>query len=93
MLYLSDKYPVIQKEESIYRESHLRSIVKAFSWRFVSTCTTFAIVYIVTGELSLATSIAGVEVVIKMILYYFHERVWQVLPRGSIRGLLKKTKA
>jgi len=84
---------VIQKEEQTYRETHLRSIVKAFSWRFVSTCTTFAIVYIVTGELSLATSIAGVEVVIKMILYYFHERAWQLLPRGRIREFLKKKKA
>ena len=84
---------MMQKEEQAYRESHLRSIVKAFSWRFVSTCTTFAIVYIVTGELSLATSIAGVEVVIKMILYYFHERAWQVFPRGSIRALLKRKKA
>ena len=84
---------MIQQEEQAYRESHLRSIVKAFSWRFVSTCTTFAIVYIVTGKLSLATSIAGVEVVIKMMLYYFHERAWQLLPRGSIREFLKKTKA
>ena len=83
---------MILKEEQIYRESHVRSIVKAFSWRFVSTCTTFGIVYIVTGELSLATSIAGVEVVIKMILYYFHERAWQLLPRGSIRDFLKNKK-
>lgn len=81
---------MIKIEEKIYQESHLRSIVKAFSWRFISTCTTFAIVYIVTGELSIATSIAGVEVVIKMILYYFHERAWQLAPRGSIRKLLKK---
>ncbi|MBV1909809.1 MAG: DUF2061 domain-containing protein [Kangiellaceae bacterium] len=79
-----------QTEEQTYRESHVRSIIKAFSWRFVSTCTTFAIVYLLTGELTLATSIAGVEVVIKMILYYFHERAWQRLPRGSIRELVKR---
>ena len=84
---------MIEIEEQTYRESHLRSIVKAFSWRFVSTCTTFVIVYIVTSELSVATSIAGMEVVIKMILYYFHERAWQLLPRGSFRDLLKKQKA
>lgn len=81
---------MIQSEEHIHRESRLRSIIKAFSWRFVSTCATFAIVYMVTGELTLATSIAGVEIVIKMILYYFHERAWQLLPRGSIRELLNK---
>ncbi len=81
---------MIQTEAQVYRESHLRSIVKAFSWRFISTCTTFAIVYIVTGELTLATSIAGVEVVIKMVLYYFHERAWQLLARGSIRAIFKK---
>ncbi|RLD09963.1 MAG: hypothetical protein DRI44_07280 [Chlamydiae bacterium] len=80
------------KEDQIYRESHLRSVLKAFSWRFVATSTTFAIVYLVTGKLSFATSIAGVEVITKMVIYYFHERAWQLLPRGSIRTLLKRNK-
>ena len=81
------------KEEVRYRESHLRSILKAFSWRIVATCTTFVIVYLVTGRTSVAISIAGVEVIVKMVVYYFHERAWQLLPRGTIRKFLKKKQA
>jgi uncharacterized membrane protein len=80
---------MIQTEDPVYRESHLRSVLKALSWRLVATCTTFIIVYLVTGKAGIATSIAGVEVVTKMIIYYIHERAWQLLPRGSIRKLLK----
>lgn len=80
----------LQQEDSSYRESHLRSILKALSWRFLATLTTFIIAYAVTGKFSFATSIAGVEVVTKMLIYYFHERAWQMLPRGSIRQLVKK---
>ena len=69
-------------ERIIYRESQLRSILKAFSYRFVTTCTTFAIVYIVTGNTTFAFTIVGVEVFTKIIIYYFHERIWQLVLRG-----------
>ncbi len=81
---------MLKKETPIYRESRLRSVLKAFSWRLLATATTFAIAYLVTGKISIASSIASVEVVTKMMIYYFHERAWQLLPRGSIRALLKK---
>lgn len=77
-------------QETITRESHLRSILKAFTWRFVATSATFAISYIVTGKTSMAFTIAGIEVIAKLVIYYFHERVWQLVPRGTIRKLLKR---
>ena len=70
----------------------MRSIIKACSWRFVATCTTFAIAYIVTGQSTFAFTIAGVEVVTKMLIYYFHERAWQMVTRGTIRQLPEKKK-
>ncbi len=78
------------KEETVYRESRLRSILKAGTWRFVATGTTLSIAYIVTGKTEVAVTIAGIEVFTKMIIYYFHERAWQMLPRGSIRKLIKQ---
>ena len=80
-------------EEIIYRESRLRSVLKACSWRFIATSTTFAITQVVTGKLSIAASVAGIEVFAKMLIYYFHERAWQLAPRGAIRTLFKKRKA
>jgi uncharacterized membrane protein len=44
----------------------------------------------VTGRTAVAISIAGIEVIVKMVVYYFHERAWPLLPRGTIRKLLKK---
>lgn len=82
---------MIKTENKNDRESHFRSILKALSWRVFATATTFIIVYLVTGKISFATSIAGIEVISKMIIYYFHERVWQLIPRGTIRKLVKKT--
>jgi uncharacterized membrane protein len=64
------------------REAHSRSLAKAISWRATGTLDTFVISYIITGQLVLASSIAGTELLTKIVLYYFHERAWAVIPWG-----------
>ncbi len=71
------------------RESHLRSILKAFSWRIIATMTTGLIAYAITGEIDTAILIGSIEFVLKFVIYYLHERLWQLAPRGSIRRLLR----
>jgi uncharacterized membrane protein len=39
--------------------------------------------WLITGKLTLAGSIAATEVVTKIALYYFHERIWAVVPWGQ----------
>ncbi len=63
-------------------EGHGRSFIKAVSWRTIGTIDTFIISFFVTGKVSLAGSIAAVEVVTKIMIYYLHERVWAVVPWG-----------
>jgi len=53
-----------------------RSLVKTLTWRIVATTDTFIIAWLITGEWTWASAIAGVEVLTKMFLYYGHERVW-----------------
>jgi uncharacterized membrane protein len=53
------------------------SAAKAFSWRIIGTMDTLVISYVITGKAEVAFSIASIEVISKMILYYFHERVWE----------------
>lgn len=72
---------------SALKESHLRSVLKAFSWRVIATLTTALIAYAITGELDTAIMIGAIEFVAKMFLYYMHERAWQLVPRGTIRRL------
>jgi uncharacterized membrane protein len=65
------------------REAHSRSLAKAISWRATGTLDTFVISYIITGQIVLAGSIAGTELLTRIVLYYFHERAWAVIPWGS----------
>lgn len=53
-----------------------RSIAKTLSWRGLASIDTFLLGYLFTGSPMTAGSIAVGEVVTKMFLYYFHERVW-----------------
>jgi len=64
-------------------EKHFRTLFKTMSWRALATLTTMSIVYIFTGEMLLSVGVGAVEVVAKMILYYFHERIWNVLTWGT----------
>ena len=63
-------------------EAHSRSLVKAVSWRLLGSIDTFIISYFVTHQLVFAASIASVETVTKVLLFYFHERAWAVVPWG-----------
>ncbi len=58
------------------RESHLRSMVKAASWRATGTIDTFILGYVFTGSVKVAGSIATTEVITKLGLFYLHERAW-----------------
>ncbi|NBB88168.1 MAG: DUF2061 domain-containing protein [Bacteroidetes bacterium] len=75
------------------KESHLRSLLKGVSWRVLGTLDTMVISYFITGNLTFAVSIGSIEVITKLVLYYFHERIWQWLPRGSVRSIVKKWKS
>ena len=57
-------------------ETHIRTIAKALSWRFIATLVTFTIAWIITKELKFAAEIGLIDTVIKLGAYYFHERAW-----------------
>ncbi|MDD3007264.1 MAG: DUF2061 domain-containing protein [Arcobacter sp.] len=66
-------------------EKAYRSVVKTISWRTVGTLDTMIVSYFVTGSLVMAASIGSIEVITKMILYYFHERAWNKLSFGKVK--------
>ena len=68
------------------QEKAYRSVVKTISWRTIGTLDTMIISYFITGDLVMAASIGSIEVVTKMILYYFHERAWNKIPLGKIKA-------
>ena len=60
------------------KESRKKSIYKALSWRIIATLSTILIAYIITGKTETALSIGGIEFLAKFIIYYLHERAWQI---------------
>ncbi|PIY13295.1 MAG: hypothetical protein COZ17_01155 [Flavobacteriaceae bacterium CG_4_10_14_3_um_filter_33_47] len=78
----------IQKEKSTYKEDVVkekpfRSVAKSISWRIVGTLDTILISWLITGKLELAFSIGSIELVTKMVLYFFHERIWNSIKWGK----------
>jgi uncharacterized membrane protein len=65
------------------KEQIKRSIVKTLSWRFIGTIDTICISWLITGTLTLAFSIGMVELISKILLYYFHERTWNHIKWGK----------
>jgi len=70
-------------ERKMKATSHVKSIVKAISWRAVGAVDTFMLGWLVTGHLGMAGSIMGFEVLTKTFLYYGHERVHEFVWKGS----------
>lgn len=50
--------------------------LKAISWRLVATCTTAAIAFAATSDMTLSLSIGGSEAILKIFLFMIHERAW-----------------
>lgn len=63
--------PVVVKEES-----HLRSLLKGFTWRLVASTTTITISWYITGQVQTALQIGFIEFFFKIFIFYVHERVW-----------------
>ena len=60
-----------------------RTLVKTISWRVLGTVATIVISYVITGTLALAFSIGFIELISKLVLYYFHERTWNKIKWGK----------
>jgi uncharacterized membrane protein len=65
-------------------DAHLRSLLKAVSWRLLGSLDTFILSFLVTGRLRYAASIAGGEALTKIVLYYLHERLWRRVAWGRL---------
>jgi uncharacterized membrane protein len=67
-------------------DSRARSLAKAFSWRFIGSLDTFILGLLVTGNATYAVTIATGEAASKIVLYYFHERIWRTVKWGRLEA-------
>jgi uncharacterized membrane protein len=65
-------------------ETRKRSVVKSIVWRFICIVVSIFTSYLLTARWGIAVAIGGIYNGITMILYYFHERIWNQVKWGKI---------
>ena len=57
--------------------------MKAVSWRTVATTTTtMSLVYALTGQVELMVGVGLLDLILKLIFYFLHERAWDMIRFG-----------
>jgi uncharacterized membrane protein len=67
---------------SILKVTKARSFTKSLSYRIFGTLSSFLVAYAITGKGSLSALIAIWETVVKVGIYYWHERIWDRIKWG-----------
>ena len=69
-----------------------RSLAKALSWRVIASLTTFLITFVIFRQkmsgpykqiLEASTLVLFFDIVLKIVIYYFHERMWTNITWGK----------
>ena len=61
-----------------------RTFVKALSWETFSNLVCLALAYMMFGNLGGCLVFTGVCFVVKLLLFYGHERLWHQIPFGKL---------
>jgi uncharacterized membrane protein len=69
-------------DKEVMQEARKRSVLKSISWRIVCVVVSILTSFWLTGKWDIAVAIGTVYNVITMILYYFHERIWNRVQWG-----------
>ncbi len=74
--------------ELAFRESRMRSLVKALVYRIVSIVGTGILTWIVTKDIRETVSITLIIQVFLVVLYYSSERIWDRINWGRRTGAI-----
>jgi uncharacterized membrane protein len=60
-----------------------RSFAKAVSWETFSNLVCGGLAYGWFGDLTSCVAFTGVCFIVKLVLFYYHERIWHQIPFGK----------
>jgi len=63
-------------------ETHSRSIAKAISYRVLGSASTVGIFFLISGNIKLSVGAGALDTVVKIGIYFLHERVWNHINYG-----------
>lgn len=72
-----------KKQSDKFHHSKKRSLYKAMTYRTIGTLDTFILAWIFTKSATTGSYVAIAEVFTKIIIYYFHERIWDRQKLGN----------
>ena len=76
-----------------------RSLLKSLTWRLLGSIDTFILSLLIINYSSesytydLALYIASFEILTKTILYYFHERIWNIFKIGKLKEKVRRSRS
>ncbi len=65
-----------------FEDTKLRSFIKSLSWRILATAYLIIFSFIITDKPFISLALALTDLVLNIIEYYLHERVWNVISFG-----------
>ena len=68
-------------------DTHLRSVLKALTWRAAALSITSLVAWIVTRRIEVALSVGVADTAFKLLAYYAHERLWARARLGKANGV------
>lgn len=72
-----------KKDSLFFVEGHPRTISKSITWRLLITINNFMIPYLTTGSWKQAAAFLGLATLFNVIIYYSHERIWNLVRWGK----------
>jgi uncharacterized membrane protein len=84
LYYLHERiwFRVNLTKDGVVLESRKRHIAKTVTWRLIGTIDTMILAWFISGDPMIGLKVGFTEVITKMLLYYFHERVWYRVSYG-----------
>jgi uncharacterized membrane protein len=66
-----------------FQESIARSAIKAATWRITGTIVTVSVAFVVTRKGVVALTVGSVDFLLKLVLFWAHERAWNRIDFGK----------
>ncbi|MFY0656269.1 MAG: DUF2061 domain-containing protein [Neptunomonas phycophila] len=83
----NDPEPVVA---AVMQQSTSRKIAKAVTWRILGTGVMMLLAWLITDDVAAALSIGAADLIVKSVLYYFHESIWDKVKWGSITKIQQR---
>ncbi len=77
------------EDNAFFKDGHPRTVSKSVTWRALITINNFMIPYLMTGSWKQAAAFLTIATVINIVIYYSHERLWNMVKWGKTEKLVE----